>query len=207
MTEKEIQQLIDGCLSNDRQSQRLLYQKLYGYAMKICLRYAGNTGEAAEIVNDGFFKAFTNIEKYNRDYPFRAWLSKIMYNVSVDYYRSNLRWSRMEGLEKAIHPAHEITAERKLEYEDLLSYVQRLPPAYRLVFNLYAIDGYSHEEIARMAGISESTSRSNLTKARQKLRQMLSEPSLVRIMLLIWTFRRGRILPAENDEYLKSGYE
>ncbi len=205
MTEKELQQLIDGCLKNDRQSQKILYQRLYGYAMKICLRYAKNSHEAAEILNEGFFKAFTNIAKYNNQYPFRSWLGKIIYNVSIDYYRANLKWTQMETLEKSDYPIHEASAEHKLAYEDLLAFVQRLPPAYRIVFNLYAIDGYSHEEIARMTGISEGTSRSNLHKARQKLQQMLSGPSLVKVMLLIWSLREFRGERYESESFSKPG--
>jgi RNA polymerase sigma-70 factor (ECF subfamily) len=179
MAEKELQQLIDGCKKQDRQSQELLYQRLYGFAMKICLRCADNRNQASEILNEGFFKAFTNIEKYNNSWPFKAWLKKIMYNASIDYYRANLKWVHMEKLEKSDYLINEAIVEHKLDYEDLLAMVQRLPPAYRIVFNLYAIDGYSHEEIAQMTGINAGTSRSNLYKARQKLQQMLTGPHLI----------------------------
>lgn len=190
MEDQELQQLIDGCIEHDRKSQELLYKKLYAFAMKICLRYADNRSSAAEIVNDGFFKAFTNIAKYDQSKPFLAWLSKIMCNVSIDYYRSNLRWAQFVGLDKSEHKANESPVEHKLDYEDLLAMVQQLPPAYRLVFNLYAIDGFSHEEIAEMSGISVGTSRSNLYKARQKLQQMLAVPHSV-IILLIMKMKRA----------------
>lgn len=185
MVEQELQQLIDGCIEYDRKSQELLYNKLYAFAMKICLRYADNRSSAAEIVNDGFFKAFTNIAKYDQSKPFLAWLSKIMYNASIDYYRSNLKWAQLVGLEKSENKADESAVEHKLDYEDLLTMIQQLPPAYRLVFNLYAVDGFTHEEIAEMTGISVSTSRSNLYKARQKLQQMLAVPHSVIILLIL----------------------
>ena len=188
MAEKELQQLIDGCKKQDRQSQKLLYQKLYGFAMKICLRFAENRDEAAEILNEGFFKAFVNIEKYDPKWPFKAWLGKIIYNASIDYYRANLKWSYMGSLEKSNDVVNDAAIEHKLGYEDLLAMVQRLPTAYRIVFNLYAIDGYSHEEIAGMIGISASTSRSNLHKARQKLQQMLARPYSL-IMFLIMKYK------------------
>ena len=174
MAEEELQQLIDGCKKQNRQSQKLLYMRLYGFAMKICLRCANNRYEASEIMNEGFFKAFINIEKYDNSWPFKAWLSKIMHNASIDYYRANIKWSQMETLEKADYELNEAVVDQKLEYEDLLACVQRLPPAYRIVFNLYAIDGYSHDEIAQIMSISAGTSRSNLHKARQKLQQMLN---------------------------------
>ena len=206
MVEKELQQIIDGCIEYDRKSQELLYKKLYGFAMKICLRFADNPQEASEVVNEGFFKAFTNMDKYDKNRSFLAWLSKIMHNASIDYYRANLKWSQFVELKKSELKAHESAVEHKLDYEDLLSMIQRLPPAYRIVFNLYAVDGYSHEEIAEMTGISASTSRSNLYKARQKLQQMLSVPRSV-IVLLVLKFKKdtgnrtyNRPIHADHDE-------
>lgn len=185
MVERELQQIIDGCIEQDRHSQELLYKKLYGFAMKICLRYTENRYEAADVLNEGFFKAFTNMEKYDKNWPFKTWLSKIMHNASIDYYRTNFKWSQLVGIEKSDTKISEAAVEHKLDYEDLLSLIQRLPPAYRLVFNLYAVDGYSHEEIAEMTGITASTSRSNLYKARVKLQQMLSVPQSVVILLML----------------------
>lgn len=177
MVEEELHQLIDGCKKKERQSQQLLYQGLYGFAMKICLRYTSNRYEAIEVLNEGFFKVLTNIEKYDKCRPFNAWLGKIMYNASIDYYRANLRTAYMEDLEKADDVTVDAVIERKLEYEDLLAMIQNLPSVCRIVFNLYAIDGYSHEEIAEMLGINAGTSRSNLYKARKKLQQMLMLPT------------------------------
>jgi len=185
MAEQELQHLIDGCKRQDRQSQKLLYQSLYGYGMKICLRFTNDQLEASEVLNDGFFKVFTNIESYNEQWPFKPWLSKIIYHAAIDYYRSGLRWSTMEKLEKSEPVIQEATVEQKLSYEDLLGMVQRLPPVYRMVFNLYAVDGYSHEEISEMMGISASTSRSNLYKARLKLQQMLAQPSSLIVLLIL----------------------
>lgn len=185
MAEDELQRIVSGCIENDRKSQELLYKKLYGFAMKICLRYANNAYEASDILNEGFFKAFTNIEKYDPAKPFLAWISKIMYNACIDYYRSNLKWTQLVGLEKSEQKKEDSAIEHQLDYEDLLSMIQRLPPAYRVVFNLYAVDGFTHEEIAAMTGISASTSRSNLHKAREKLQQMLSMPQSVIILLLM----------------------
>jgi len=190
MAEQELQDLIDGCKRQDRQSQKLLYQSLYGYGMKICLRFTSNQHEAAEVLNDAFFKVFTNIDSYNEQWSFKPWLGKIVYHAAIDYYRSGLRWSTMEKLEKSEPVIQEASVEQKLSYDDLLRLVQRLPPGYRMVFNLYAVDGYSHEEIGEMMGISASTSRSNLYKARLKLQQMLAQPSSL-IVLLILKYQSG----------------
>ncbi|AFD08545.1 RNA polymerase sigma factor [Solitalea canadensis] len=173
MTEEQLQLLIRGCINNDRQSQKMLYQAFYGFAMSICLRYANNRYDAAEVVNEGFFKIYTHMEKYDQQRPFKAWLSKIMHNVSVDYYRSNIKSTLTDELDGAETIEIKAEIEDKLAYEDLLAIIQRLPAAYRTVFNLFAIDGYTHDEIAEMLNISSGTSKSNLFKARQKLQQML----------------------------------
>ena len=147
--------------------------------MGICLRYTGNRDEASEVMNQGFFKVFTHIESYREDRPFKAWLGRIMMNVSIDFYRANLKMAYMEDLDKAEHISDGEIADRNLNYNDLLVMIQRLPQAYRTVFNLFAIDGYSHDEIAAMLNINVGTSKSNLHKARQKLKQMIlkAEPS------------------------------
>jgi RNA polymerase sigma factor (sigma-70 family) len=173
MGEEELHQLIGGCIKQERGSQKMLYKAFYGFSMGICLRYANNREEAAEVMNQGFFKVFTRIETYDRSRPFKAWLGKIMMNVSIDYYRANLKMAYTEDLDKAEYVSDGEFADRKLNYDDLLAMVQKLPNAYRTVFNLFAIEGYSHEEIGEMLGVSPGTSKSNLHKARQKLKQMI----------------------------------
>lgn len=175
MGEEELHQLIGGCIKNDRGCQKMLYKAFYGFSMGICLRYANNREEAAEVTNQGFFKVFTRIETYDTSRPFKAWLGKIMTNVSIDYYRANLKMAYAEDLDKAENISDGELPDRKLNYDDLLAMVQRLPNAYRTVFNLYAIEGYTHEEIGDMLDISSGTSKSNLHKARQKLKQMILE--------------------------------
>jgi len=175
MGEEELHQLIGGCIRKDRGSQKMLYKAFYGFSMGICLRYANNREEAAEVMNQGFFKVFTRIDTYDTTRPFKAWLGKIMTNVSIDYYRANLKMAYAEDLDKAEHITDGELPDRKLNYEDLLAMVQKLPNAYRTVFNLYAIEGYTHEEIGEMLDISSGTSKSNLHKARQKLKQMILE--------------------------------
>jgi RNA polymerase sigma factor (sigma-70 family) len=173
MGEEELHQLIRGCIKQDRKCQKMLYKAFYGFAMGICLRYAGNRDEASEVMNQGFFKVFTHIESYDTTRPFKAWLGKIMMNVSIDFYRANLKMAYTEDLDKAEHITDGELVDRNLHYNDLITMVQQLPQAYRTVFNLFAIEGYSHEEIATMLNINAGTSKSNLHKARQKLKQMI----------------------------------
>ena len=173
MGEEELRQLIGGCIKQDRSSQKMLYKAFYGFSMGICLRYANNREEAAEVMNQGFFKVFTRINTYDTSRPFKAWLGKIMMNVSIDYYRANLKMAYTEDLDAVEHVSNGDMADKKLNYDDLLAMVQKLPNAYRTVFNLFAIEGYSHDEIAEMLDITSGTSKSNLHKARQKLKLMI----------------------------------
>jgi len=124
-------------------------------------------------MNQGFFKVFTRIESYDSAKPFKAWLGKIMINTSIDHYRSNLKMAYTDELDKAEHISDNELPDRNLAYNDLLAMVQQLPNAYRTVFNLFAIEGYSHEEIGELLNINAGTSKSNLHKARIKLKQMI----------------------------------
>jgi len=173
MSEQELQNIIQGCVKQDRASQKMLYKAFYGFAMGICLRYAANRYEAAEILNTGFFKALINIKKYDETRPFKAWLGRIMTNASIDYYRTNLKVAYTDDIDTALDVSVNDSVTQKLNYDDLLAMVQQLPQGYRTVFNLYAIDGYTHDEIGEMLGINAGTSKSNLHKARHKLQQMI----------------------------------
>jgi len=174
--EHALEGYINSCIRNEREGQQALYKHFYGFAMGICLRYANNRLDAAGILNDGFFKVFKNIEKYEKDKPFKAWLGRIITNTAIDYYRANLKFADHADISDYNEIIQEQSVYTKLAYEDLLALVQKLTPAYRTVFNLFAIDGYSHEEISDMLAISVGTSKSNLFKARQKLQDMLKAP-------------------------------
>lgn len=156
-------------------SQKELYRLYYGYSMRICLRYSKNKEEAVEMVNDGFMKVFMNINKYDTQRSFNAWISTIMINTSIDYYRNRIRKIEMEELNAKHDVEDGENILSHLNYEDLIKLVQQLSYAYRTVFNLFAIDGFSHDEISEMLSISVGTSKSNLSKARENLKKMLAE--------------------------------
>ena len=173
-----LHELLAGCLRNQRRSQELLYKQFYGYAMGICLRYTSTREEAAEVLNDGFLKVFTRLQQYDSEQPFKGWLRRILINTALDHYRSEEKHYRHEDSSQAEQlPTSEADAESQLAHEELMALIQLLSPAYRLVFNLYVIDGYSHEEIATQLGISVGTSKSNLARARESLRAMLQKKS------------------------------
>jgi RNA polymerase sigma-70 factor (ECF subfamily) len=173
MGEEELHQLIKGCIKQDRKCQKALYKAFYGFAMGICLRYAHDRDEASGVMNQGFFKVFTHIGSFDTSRPFKAWLGRIMMNASIDHYRSTLKIAYTDDLDKAEQMSDGELPDRNLNYNDLLAMVQQLPQAYRTVFNLFAIEGYSHEEIAEMLNINTGTSKSNLHKARLKLKKMV----------------------------------
>lgn len=168
-----MQEIIKGCIQKDRSSQYLLYKEFYGYGMGICRRYALNEFDASDVLNDGFLKVFTHIDKYEASKPFKTWFARIITNTAIDKYRLNLKFSNHDDISDHEHIGQEASVHADLGYKDLLHLIHGLSPAYRVVFNLYAIDGYSHEEIAEMLNISIGTSKSNLFKARQKLQDRL----------------------------------
>ena len=173
-----LHELLAGCLRNQRRSQELLYKQFYGYAMGICLRYTSTREEASEVLNDGFLKVFTRLQQYDAEQPFKGWLRRILINTALDHYRHEVRHYHHEDSSQAEQiPAGDADANSQLAYEELMLLIQQLSPAYRLVFNLYVIDGYSHEEIATQLGISVGTSKSNLARARESLRTMLQKKS------------------------------
>lgn len=177
-------ELLAACRRQERVAQRRLYGQFHGFAMSICLRYACDRDQALEAANDGFLKIFRDLHRFDEtrhpeDVPgsFRGWLRRIMIHTAIDHYRANERHQHHQELSEAsLNQADNgPTPLDALSYDELLGLVQRLPPAYRTVFNLSAIDGFGHEEIAARLRISVGTSKSNLFKARAHLRTMLAQ--------------------------------
>ena len=173
--EEYIQTLLKGCLEGHRGSQKSLYQEYYNYGMSISLRYANNRDEASEILNDSFMKIFGNLKKFDLSKPFKPWLRKILVNTAIDHYHKKQRDIQVEEMK---HAKNESDAEKILSgisYQEVVGLLQKLSPAYRTVFNLYVIEGYTHEEIANMLNIAVGTSKSNLFKAKEQLRVILTD--------------------------------
>lgn len=180
LTTRELALHIKGCVRNSRESQEIIYSSFYGYALSICERYAGNHDDAKDILNEGFLKIFREIYKYKPAYEdsmasFTGWLRKIMVYTSIDHYRKNKKHLlniQADPTLLQIASTYE-TAIEKMSYEEILSAIQLLSPAYRTVFNLFVIEGLSHIEISKKLGIAEGTSKSNLSKARMHLQNIL----------------------------------
>lgn len=166
---------MEGCRQFDRKSQELLYVEFYSYGMSICLRYADTREEAAEILNDGFMKIFTNIKKFDFSRPFKPWLRKIMINMSINQYRKKQRSIQAEELENVKNDAEADNILSNISYYEIIELLKKLPPSYRTVFNLHVIEGYKHEEIAALLGISVGASKSALFKAKEQLKKILND--------------------------------
>lgn len=164
--------MIDGCRRGDREAQKMLYEHYYGYAMSICLRYSRSRDESREILNDGFMKVFTRLGMRDENAAFKSWLRRIMINSAIDHYRKHSKHYKVEDVDASVArlPSTESDAIQGLSYAELIDMIRDLSPAYRAVFNLYVIDGFTHEEIASQLDISVGTSKSNLFKAREHLK-------------------------------------
>lgn len=164
---------ICACINNESWAQRKLYEDHYSIMYPVCQRYACDDEEALDILHEGFIKVFRYISKYTVGTSLRAWIKRIMVNTAIDHYRKRSR-KRVEDIDQAYKlQTSDPDAISVLAAEEIIKALQVLSPAYRAVFNLYIVEGYSHKEVADKLGISESTSRSNLVKARQKLREAL----------------------------------
>ena len=164
---------LSACARNERWAQEVLYKKHYPSMMSVCLRYSNNKEDALDILHEGFIKVFRNIDKFRKGTSFNAWIKRVMVNTAIDFYRKKKR-RRTEDIDTVLDiRAKTPNAINFMATQDILNCLQNLSPSYRAVFNLYIIEGYSHKEIAEKLKISESTSRSNLVKARSKLRALL----------------------------------
>ena len=167
--------LIEACVRQERWAQQVLYERHYGRMMGVCLRYAGNPVDAEDMLHDGFMKVFRSIDRYQPGTSLSAWIRTIIVNTCIDQLRRTIR-RRSEDLDQlsGLTDTRETPLDQ-ISAEEIMQLIQKLTPAYRMVFNLYVLEGYAHREIAEMLDISESTSRSNLVKARNKLRAAIQK--------------------------------
>ena len=172
--EKQERDFIDACIAKERWAQKRLYEENYSLLMGVSLRYSSNQDDALDILHEGFIKILNHIHKYQPGTSLIAWMRRIIVNTAIDYYRMQTR-RRTEDIEVAYGvQSNDPDALSKLTVQEIISCIQQLSPAYRSVFNLYVVEGFSHKEIADILEITESTSRSNLVKARAKLRDLLA---------------------------------
>lgn len=169
--------LIENCLSGDRKSQKAMYEHFSGKMFSICLRYSKNQMDAEDILQDGFVKLFNNLNRFRGEGSFEGWVRRIFVNTAIEHIRrKNINTSVGEGLENSVADKRQNALDNLYE-KDILKTTKTLSDGYRTVFNLYAVEGYSHKEIASQLGITESTSKSQFSRAKALLRTMMKASS------------------------------
>ncbi len=175
------QEIFEGCQQNRPRAQTALYQLYKGRLMGICRRYAKNTTEAEDILQEAFIKIFRSVADVHKPEALGAWMKRVVTYTAINYYRSQLKHWQTKDLDTVVASNNDYwQMMAHLSTEEILAFIQTLPDGYRMVFNLYIIDGYDHAEIASMLSISEATSRSQLFKARDYLKKKLKEIGIVR---------------------------
>ena len=172
MTEKD---LIKGCINENRTAQREVFRLYAGKMLTVCRRYARHKLEAEDLLQEGFIRVFNKIHTFKGSGSLEGWIRKVMVNIAIKNYQRSSYQREQIGLENYQEGSADPAVFAHLHEEELLKLIEDLPEGYRLVFNLYAIEGYSHAEVAEMLGIGESTSRSQLAKARKMLQGMVRQ--------------------------------
>lgn len=173
--------LVKACIKKDRKAQNELYRQCYNVLMPVCWRYAKTKDQAVEYYNTGFLKVIVNLKKYKQNIPFELWLRKVMINAIIDeyrktkQYREHIELKAKEELANMENPEQGVSDAQAELIELIKSKVRLLPPVTSKVFNLYAIDGYKHHEIAELLQISEGTSMWHYSIAKKRIKEMIGE--------------------------------
>ncbi len=165
--------LIQGCINGDRNMQEELYRRFAPKMYAVCLRYAGNSAEAEDILQEGFIKIFRKLESFRGEGSFEGWIRRIFVNTSIEHFRRKNYLQPVTEREENTIEGNYLSVLDSLAEQDILALIQELSPGYRTVFNLYVIEGYTHKEIGEMLGISEGTSKSQLSRGKTILQDMV----------------------------------
>jgi RNA polymerase sigma-70 factor (ECF subfamily) len=170
--EWNLSELITACKKNDKQAQMALFRLYHEKFLGICLRYLYQKEIAEEVLMDSFMTIFQKIDQYKSD-SFEGWMKTIVIHKAIDYYRKHKKDPILTEIENHSNKVSVQKPNQKLEAEDLMKLLEKLPLGYRMVFNMYAIEGYRHKEIADKLGISVNTSKTQYLKARKKLQELM----------------------------------
>jgi RNA polymerase sigma factor (sigma-70 family) len=170
------QELIDGCRKSDRSFQKALYDRYCRKMLVVCLRYSRTTAEAEDILQEAFVKVFQGIKEFRQESKLETWITRIMVNTALNFQRKKLYLFPMVDVQEIDLPEDEISISG-IHFSQLLEMIQSLPQGCQIVFNLFAIEGYNHKEIAALLGISEGTSKSQYSRARNLLQEKLLKES------------------------------
>jgi RNA polymerase sigma factor (sigma-70 family) len=165
--------LIAGCMSGDRKMQQELYQRFASKMFGVCLRYAGNTEEAEDILQEGFIKVFKKIGSFRGEGSFEGWVRRIFVNTAIEQFRRKTYLQPITEREEETVKGDYVSVLDTLAEKDIINLVQQLSPGYRTVFNMYVVEGYTHKQIGDVLGISEGTSKSQLSRAKTILQDLV----------------------------------
>lgn len=168
-----LESVLEGCINNNRKAQEMLYRDYAPKMMTVCLRYAASPYEAEEILQEGFIKVFTKIRSYANTGSFEGWVRRVIVNTAIELCKKKTILKYIDSLDPEDIADLQIEDSDRISEKELLGMIQDLPAGYRLVFNMYTIEGFSHREIATMLNISEGASKSQLSRARAKLQEKL----------------------------------
>ncbi|TDQ08727.1 RNA polymerase sigma factor [Pedobacter metabolipauper] len=173
LTQYSIDELLDGCKAGNRKMQEALYKQTSSKMLAVCARYAKDNMEAEDVLQLGYIKVFQKVKEYRGDGSFEGWIRRIMVNTAIESYRKNLRMMNVVPIEDAYEQPSTGFDFSRLGMQELMKLIQNLADGYRIVFNMYIIEGFSHKEIAAALGISEGASKSQLSRARAILKEQI----------------------------------
>lgn len=165
--------LIKGCIEGDVQMQRMLYDQFSSKMYGVCLRYAENTEDANDVMQEGFIKVYKSLAKFRAEGSFEGWIRRIFINTCIEHYRKKVKLYNVTEVQENTIEDSELDALDSLATKDILNIVNELSPGYKQVFNLHVVEGYSHKEIADMLAITEGTSKSQLARAKGVLKKLI----------------------------------
>ena len=175
----DVLQWVDASRMGNSRAQHKLFKHFYSKAMGICMRYAGSTDEAADMLNEGFLKVFSNLDKYENSGSFEAWLKRVVCNSALDFrrrYDKNVEFVEIDKVQDSNLSDYNVNdAMSKISSDEIVALIQHLPPVTRVVFNMYVFEGFSHREIAQQLDISENTSAWHVNQARSRLKESLKQ--------------------------------
>jgi len=167
--------LIRGCLDENRRMQEELYRRFSPRMYAVCLRYAGNAEEAEDILQEGFIKIFKKLDSFRSEGSFEGWIRRIFVNTAIEHFRRKRYLQTVSEKEENTIEGNDISVLDKMAAKDIVALIKELSPGYRTVFNMYVVEGYTHKEIADMLGISEGTSKSQLSRAKVILQGLVKK--------------------------------
>lgn len=174
------QELVTACIDGDRQAQKILFELYAGKMLGVCARYCSNIDDAKDALHEGYIKVYNQISRFNGKSKLETWITRIMINTAIDQFKKSIKYQQLntDNLKDEEYYI-EYNEEQPIQANKLFEIINQLPRGYKVVFNLYAIEGFTHKEIANQLGISQGTSKSQLARARKMLQELLKNKGII----------------------------